>query len=64
MWFRVTVLASLLLSILRPSSAAQIAPQLREAMQAPLEAVWKKDTARGPASPQTNSPSWFPKASS
>jgi hypothetical protein len=45
MWFRVTVLASLLLSVLQASSAAQIAPELREAMQARLEAVWKKDAA-------------------
>jgi hypothetical protein len=45
MWFRVTVLASVLLSVLAASSAAQIAPELREAMQARLEAVWKKDAA-------------------
>ena len=45
MWFRVTVLASWLLSVLPASSAAQIAPELREAMQARLEAVWKKDAA-------------------
>ena len=45
MWFRVTVLASWLLSVLPASSAAQIAPELREAMQARLEAIWKKDAA-------------------
>ena len=45
MWFRVSLLASVLLSVLTPSSAAQIAPELRDAMQARLEAVWKKDAA-------------------
>jgi hypothetical protein len=45
MWFRVTVLAIVLLSVVPASSAAQIAPELREAMQARLEAVWKKDAA-------------------
>jgi hypothetical protein len=44
MWFRVTLLASVLLSVLPPASA-QIAPELREAMQARLEAVWRKDGA-------------------
>ena len=39
---RVIVLASVLLSVL-PASSAQIAPELRKAMQARLEAVWKKD---------------------
>ena len=41
---RVIVLASALLSVL-PASSAQIAPELRKAMQARLEAVWKKDAA-------------------
>ena len=65
MWFRVTVLASWLLSVLPASSAAQIVPQFREAMQARLEAVWKKDAGHMEhASQQTNALSWFPKASS
>jgi hypothetical protein len=41
---RVIVLASVLLSVL-PALSAQIAPELRKAMQARLEAVWKKDAA-------------------
>jgi Domain of unknown function (DUF4440) len=45
MWSRTSVLTVLLLSALPVSSAAQIPPELREAMQARLEAVWKKDAA-------------------
>lgn len=45
MWFRLTILASVLLFVLPALPAAQIAPELREAMQARLEAVWKKDAA-------------------
>jgi hypothetical protein len=43
MWFRVTVLASWLLSVLVASSAAQVTPEIREVMQSRLEAVWTKD---------------------
>jgi uncharacterized protein DUF4440 len=45
MWFRSIGLAVVLLSALTASSAAQIPPELHEAMQARLEAVWKKDAA-------------------
>jgi hypothetical protein len=45
MWFRVTVLASWLLSVLAASSAAQVTPEIREVMQSRLEAVWTKDAA-------------------
>jgi hypothetical protein len=45
MRYRATVLTALLLSALTISSAAQIPRELREAMQARLEAVWKKDAA-------------------
>jgi uncharacterized protein DUF4440 len=45
MWFRSIRLAVVLLSALTASSAAQIPPELHEAMQARLEAVWKKDAA-------------------
>lgn len=43
MWFRATVLTSLILSASAGPPAAQIPQELREAMQARLEAVWKKD---------------------
>jgi outer membrane lipoprotein-sorting protein len=43
MWYHATVLTALLLSALALSAAAQIPREFREAMQARLEAVWKKD---------------------
>jgi hypothetical protein len=45
MQFPATVLSSLLLFAPAQSPVAQIPPDLRQAMQARLEAVWKKDAA-------------------
>jgi hypothetical protein len=45
MGFRATLLTSLILSASAGPPAAQIPQELREAMQARLEAVWNKDAA-------------------
>jgi hypothetical protein len=42
---RATVLAAFFLTVFQAPSTAQVPPELREAMRARLEAVWKKDAA-------------------
>ena len=42
---RAAVLAAFLLTVFQGPSTAQVPPELREAMRARLDAVWKKDAA-------------------